>query len=98
MKIPGWENSENISKRRRVYTKYVLLVLLILFIFAVGIVIGMRIHKKEDLKKSVGDLRIDTSDPDGPYLFLELDQDPGVLSNMDYVILKVNTKNYISQK
>lgn len=49
-------------------------------------------------KKSVGCLRIDNSDPDGPYLFLELKVDPKVIETNKYITLEVNTKNYISQK
>ena len=47
---------------------------------------------------AVGTLRVDTSDPDGPYLFLELSKDVGPISARKYVILEVNTKSYISQK
>ncbi len=46
----------------------------------------------------VGDLRVDTSDPDdGPYLFLELSTDVHTLMQKKYVLLRVNVKNYISQ-
>lgn len=46
----------------------------------------------------IGVLRIDRSDPDGPYLFLELSKDMSYFSNKKYVVLRVNDKNYISQK
>ena len=46
----------------------------------------------------IGVLRIDRSDPDGPYLFLELSKDVSYFSNKKYVLLRVNDKNYISQK
>ena len=47
----------------------------------------------------VGTLRIDTSDPDDvPYMFLELSKDLRAIIHKKYVVLKVNTKNFISQK
>lgn len=46
-----------------------------------------------------GVLRIDTSDPyDQPYLFLELTKEISTVRKKKYVIFKVSTKNYISQK
>lgn len=78
--------------------KYVLMILFTLFIFSIGIILGRLLRKKEEFKKSIGDLRIDMSDPDGPYLFLELKTNPNMLIKMDYVVMKVNVKNFISQK
>ena len=47
----------------------------------------------------VGTLRVDTSDPDdGPYMFLELSKDIRTVMSKKYIVLKVNTKNFISQK
>ena len=47
----------------------------------------------------VGTLRVDTSDPnDVPYMFLELSKDLRAIIHKKYVVLKVNTKNFISQK
>ena len=62
-----------------------------------GIVIGCVLTLLILRVKAVGTLRVDTSDPDGPYLFLELLKDVGPISAKKYVILKVNTQNYISQ-
>lgn len=56
----------------------------------------MEIRKRN--KRSIGVLRLDRSDPDSPYLFLELDTDGmSKISKLDYVVLDVNLKNYISQ-
>jgi hypothetical protein len=50
-------------------------------------------------KKYVGTLRIDQSDPDdSPYLFLEMSEDPRQLLSKKRVNLKVDVRNYISQK
>ncbi len=61
-----------------------------------GYVLGYSLGKNK--RKPVGTLRVDSSDPDGPYLFLELETDPSVIKKEKYVLLKVNTKSYISQK
>lgn len=47
----------------------------------------------------VGVLRVDRSDPyDQPYMFLELSKSADTVTSKKYVILKVSTENYISQK
>ena len=49
-------------------------------------------------RKPIGTLRVDSSDPDGPYLFLELETDPSIITKEKSVLLKVDTRSYISQK
>ena len=61
-------------------------------------VIGYCLAVKKYSKKPIGTLRIDSSDPDGPYLFLELATDPNIIKKEKYVLLKVDTRSYISQK
>lgn len=52
-----------------------------------------------DLRKDVmGTLRIDRSDPDGPYLFLELDKPLPSFENDKYVVFRVENENLISPK
>ena len=63
-----------------------------------GGMLGCVLTKSMYSKKPIGVLRIDSSDPDGPYLFLELETDPNVLKKEKYITLKVDTKSYISQK
>ena len=68
----------------------------LIIMFVVGILVGCVIALSIFRMKSVGSLRIDTSDPDdGPYLFLELSKDVGVVYQRKYVTLKVNTKSFI---
>ena len=64
---------------------------------AIGILIGITLTLLILRIKAVGNLRIDTSDSDGPYLFLELSKDVGPISAHKYVILKVKNENFISQ-
>lgn len=66
--------------------------------FAIGVVIGSIITRIIIGLLDVGTLRIDTSDPDGPFIFLELSKDVDSVASKKYVILKVNLKSYISQK
>ena len=48
-------------------------------------------------KMKIGDLRIDNSDPEETYMFLELEKGVGDISKKRIVLLKVNPTNYISQ-
>lgn len=67
--------------------------------FAGGALIGMLITRGVIRYQSSGVLRVDHSDPDSPYLFLELERsDVDEIMKNRYVTLRVNTKNYISQK
>ena len=67
--------------------------LVISFIF--GFVAG-RVHRRKVQVETFGDLRVDRSDPDGPYLFLELDQSPDAFLDREIVSFKVVAKDYIS--
>lgn len=65
-------------------------------IFVIGTLVGFIIAILVFKMRSIGFLRIDTSDPDeGPYLFLELSKDVDVAYQRKYVTLRVNTKNFI---
>lgn len=52
------------------------------------------VNKKQN---PVGTLRVDTSDPDGPYLFLELHTPVSEVMKQKQVTLDVSTESYISQ-
>ena len=64
----------------------------------IGIIIGVIMTRKKHTNEPIGTLRIDSSDPDGPYLFLELSSNVDFVKNKRYVTLKVDTKSYITQK
>ena len=70
----------------------------LVIILAIGIVVGSIITRIIIRPLGIGTLRIDTSDPDGPFMFLELSKDVNTVASKKYVVLKVNLKNYISQK
>lgn len=65
----------------------------LIIIFVTGVLVGCVVALSIFRKRSVGSLRIDVSDPDdGPYLFLELSKDLGVMYKKKYVTFKINTK------
>jgi len=65
-------------------------------IFGIGILVGIVCTTVVTRTKSVGSLRVDTSDQDdGPYLFLELSKDIGEIYRKKYAIFKVSLKNFI---
>lgn len=61
-----------------------------------GFWIGYLIYHKKP-QDPIGTLRIDTSDPDGPYLFLELHAPVNEVMRKHKVTLNVSTESYISQ-
>lgn len=62
-----------------------------------GLYCGLIVYRKY-AKKPIGVLRVDSSDPDGPYFFLELTTDPNIIKKEDYITLKVDTRSYISHQ
>lgn len=71
--------------------EYLLLALCCLVGFAMGILVSR--------PKVVGFLRVDYSDPDGPYLFMELKKDGlETIESSDYVNLKVSIKDLDSHE
>ena len=66
----------------------------------IGVFVGM-VWRGTYLKtNAIGDLRVDHSDPDTPYLFLELNKDQNIhtITQQNYVMLKVKVEDVISQK
>lgn len=77
-------------------------VVLITVLVVIGIVCtftgGFMIGRAKYRPRPIGNLRVDRSDSDGPYLFLELENDPGDISRLTYAIFKVDVRDYISHK
>ena len=63
------------------------------FVIGIILLIVTTIHKD----KPVGDLVVDGSDRDGPFLFLELNVPLNRVEDKEKVELRVVHKNYISQ-
>lgn len=70
----------------------------LVIVFVAGILLGFGVTFLILKDKPIGTLRIDSSDPDGPYMFLELESGVGDICTKTHVLLKVDTKSYISQK
>lgn len=66
-----------------------------LFVAIASCILGYLRGSRQE--KPVGTLRVDTSDPDGPYLFLELHTPVSEVMKQKQVTLDVNTQSYISQ-
>lgn len=64
----------------------------------VGILIGFVVSSIIHQKHPVGFLRIDKSDPDGPYLFLELKKSVNEIIAQRTVLLEVKREDFISHK
>lgn len=71
-----------------------------LILSATCLVYWYRCYKKtnEQNRYIVGTLRVDCSDEDGPYMFLELGVPVEEVINKEKVMLNVDTKSYISRK
>ncbi len=70
--------------------------MVLLIIFGIGVLIGFVCATIAIRTKSVGSLRVDTSDSDdSPYLFLELSKDIEEIYRKKYVTFKVRLKNFI---
>lgn len=70
-------------------------------VFIAGVLIGWAIALIAHTvfkPKPIGDLRVDNSDPDGPYLFLELEHDLPDLKEYKEVCFRVKVKDYLPQK
>lgn len=70
------------------------LVLMCLLGIMLGVVIGQKLRKENP----IGTLRIDRSDPDDPYLFVELYEPINDLSKRQEVIFDVKNEDFIPRK
>lgn len=67
-------------------------------IFALGVLAGAIFTGIVFRLFLVGTLRVDHSDPDGPFLFLELSKRIEAVISKKYVVLKVKAKDLIPHK
>lgn len=70
----------------------------LVIIFALGILVGIIFIGIVFRLFLVGTLRVDHSDPDGPFLFLELSKRVETVISKKYVVLKVKVKDFIPHK
>lgn len=74
------------------------MVIVFLVSLLVGIFIGWWITYARFYRQSCGTLRIDNSDGEGPYLFLELATDVRNIYDQKSVRFTVKKENYVSHK
>lgn len=67
-----------------------------LLFFILGMTVGIAGLCIGLTAKSDGTLRIDSSDPDGPYMFLEVRRSIEDIRKKPFVILRVNLKSYLN--
>lgn len=72
--------------------------MLYILIFVIGSIFGTFISRLFLKKQNIGILRIDNSDSDGPYLFLELTKNISEFDKKNQILLNVKNENYIPQK
>lgn len=68
------------------------------FAIAGGFILGILVHKVWSRWDTIGTLRVDHSDDDGPYLFLELHKPVDSLEQGQCVSFKVNIQDYIPRE
>ena len=74
-------------------------ILIGLIIYCVGFAAGGFYIKEKFLHdKTIGSLRVDRSDEDGPLVFMEVDPGFRDFAEMDVVILKIKHEDFIPRK
>lgn len=64
----------------------------------IGFILGLFFMAYGIAIKIVGTIRVDSSNEDSPYLFLELDKPLSDVLTQKYVVVNVDTSSYIPQK
>ena len=64
----------------------------IILAFLIGVDITERRFADQCKNKIVGSLEMDTSDPDGPYIFAEFNKPVETIFSNKYIVLKVNAR------
>lgn len=64
-------------------------------VYSVGVFMGYILAKVLSRPVSIGTIRIDRSDADGPYLFLELDEPVNAFSNKKYAYVEIKNEDFL---
>ncbi len=64
----------------------------------IGFILGLFFMAYGNVLKIVGTIRVDSSNEDGPYLFLELDKPLSDVLTQKYVVVNIDTSSFIPQK
>lgn len=72
--------------------------MLYLIVGVIGFILGLFFMGYGTVLNTVGMIRVDSSNEDGPYLFLELDKPLSKVLAQKYVVVGIDTRSFISQK
>lgn len=64
-------------------------------VYLVGVFMGYILAKVLTKPKLIGAIRIDRSDPEGPYLFLELDMPIHTFENKKHVCVEIKNVDFL---
>lgn len=64
-------------------------------IYLVGAAMGVILGKILARPRTIGTIRIDRSDEDGPYMFLELDKPLHTFEHAQYVCVEIKNVNFL---
>lgn len=64
-------------------------------VYCVGVFMGYILAKVLNRPKTVGTIRIDRSDEDGPYLFLELEQPLHTFARKKHVCVEIKNVDFL---
>lgn len=64
-------------------------------IYFVGVLTGVILGKVLSRPNTIGTIRIDRSDADGPYMFLELDKPLHTFENDKHVCVEIKNVNFL---
>lgn len=79
------------------YVEYTIWILVIVLAGCLGFVVGVKSRFKDQKLKKAGTILIETSDPDGPFLFLNLDIPVDELGLESEVVCKVMSNSIASR-
>lgn len=73
--------------------EWIICIVLVVIAFIFGVEITEHRFAKQCENKLVGSLKIDTTDPDGPYIFAEFSKPVDTIFLNKYVILKIDANS-----
>lgn len=64
-------------------------------VYSVGVFMGYILAKVLSRPVSIGTIRIDRSDEDGPYMFLELEEPISTFANKKYAYVEIKNEDFL---
>lgn len=73
--------------------EWLIWIVLIVIAFILGVEVTERRFANQYKNKIVGSLKIDTSDPDGPYIFAEFSKPVEKIFSNKYIVMKIDARS-----